>query len=326
MKLLNIVLGLLLVVAGLLLGKIWMQNNELDETNTELNRKLMEANLEIGRAHTKFGNANKYIKELEDEIQKDIKERDGLITRIGKLEAELKTHGGGSGTTVVTIIDEKIVEVPTELSVLKGQLYQALENNKIVLVSSILGNYKDFRLDIKAKVQPKEGSLDLPINFEYDLHQRFRGIFVEDILPSGAINHYFSFWEIDETGKTVTDIRLTNFQVIVNDKRKSKVFWWNPRLDISGFLSLSGPLTIGSGLDLGVSTTAYGKTPNDLSWRFLRLGVGLNDKEVSLSLTPVQYNLGGPIPLLTNAWLGMGIQYTLLHPAWRYQLSLGVML
>ena len=324
MKLSNIVLSVLLVITGLLLTKVWMQNNDLNNANTELNKKLMEANLEIGRAHTKFGDANKYIKELEDEIQKEIKEREGFITRIGKLEAELKAHGEGSGTTVVTIIDEKIVEVPAELSVLKGQLYQALENNKIVLVSSIMGNYKDFRLDIKATVQPKEGSVDLPINFEYDLHQKFRGIFVEDILPSGAINNYFSFWEVDDNGKTVTDIRLTNFQVIINDKRKPKLYWWCPRLDVSAFLDVSGPLNVDHGIDMGLSLSAYGKTPNDLTWRFLRLGIGVGD-DISLSLTPVLYNLGQPLPLLTNAWLGAGIQRSLMDPLWKYQFSLGVM-
>src|SRR5688572_27558057 len=102
----TIALAIILGISGLLLGKVWLQNRSLGQANTQLNAELMQANLEIGRAKSQWGEAQRYLKDLNKEIQDEIKLRDAHLTRIGQLEAELKAKGGTTTkieTQVVTI-------------------------------------------------------------------------------------------------------------------------------------------------------------------------------------------------------------------------------
>lgn len=325
MKLLNIILSLLIVAAGLLLGKIWYQNNQLNHISQELNKKLMEANLALGRAHTKFGNANKYISELEQKLQDEIKDRDARITRIGELIAELKAAKAGQGTTTVVTGDP--VTVPAELNLAVGMLYIAIEPNKVLPLERLDAKYEDFRLLILASIKP-EPNLEqkIPVHFQYNLHLKLHGQLVETITPTGAINNYIRLWEVDNDDKKVTDISLKKFEMIVEDQRQKQLFWFTPHLDLNLVGSITYPPPNSSlGIDLGISLSGYGLTRNDLDWRFLRVGLGLGDG-VFVSLTPVQWNLGAPIPLVSNIWLGLGLQYNLSNHKWGHQLSLGAVL
>lgn len=327
MKPMNIILGVLLAVAGLLLGKIWYQNNQLSSANDELNKKLMEANLEIGRAHTKFGDANKKIGELEKALQKEIRERDARITRIGELEAELAAAGQGDGTTVVVPGDPIVVEIPADLKLAVGMVYMATAPNTLVPLDGVDAEYKDFRLQILAAIRPKPNQeMQVPVFFQYKLDLNIQGQLVETITPSGAVNNYINLWEVDDDGQKVGTLKLKKFEMIVEDQRQKQLFLWAPHLDIGLTGSVTYPppeFTVGA--DLGLSIAGYGKTNNDLEWRFLRLGLGLGDG-LSVSLTPVQWNLGAPIPLVSNIWLGLGLQYNLSQGNWGHQLSLGAML
>ena len=86
---------------------------------------------------------------------------------------------------------------------------------------------------------------------------------------------------------------------------QSQFFLWAPHLDFG--LNVGAALT-GEGIlgpDLGFSVMAYGKTKNDNEWRFARLGIGTRDgfHKPQVTLSPVGYNLGKFIPLLSDLWL-----------------------
>ena len=55
--------------------------------------------------------------------------------------------------------------------------------------------------------------------------------------------------------------------------------------------------------DIGVSVMSYGKTPDDLLWRFARLSGGLTRHGFALNLSPAQLNLGKFLPVVSNTWI-----------------------
>jgi len=94
-----------------------------------------------------------------------------------------------------------------------------------------------------------------------------------------------------------------------------RMYWWNPRLDVSFFAGgkvygfADGPGRSGElfsfGGDLGMSLSSYGKNKVDSMWRFFRFAAGYDaDRQAAhLSFAPALFNLGRPIPVLTNLYL-----------------------
>lgn len=82
-------------------------------------------------------------------------------------------------------------------------------------------------------------------------------------------------------------------------------FKWAPHLDFGANVgaSLTGKAVFGA--DLGFSIMAYGRTKNDNLWRFGRVSLGLRDKFSKPQLTgsPIGYNLGKLIPLISDMWI-----------------------
>src|SRR3990167_8254891 len=109
-QVIGIIIGLL-ILAGSLLVKVHLQSRELVSNNHTLNEELMRANLELGRARTQFGNANSYINELDNKLQKEIKERKAAITRIGQLEAILLAHNSGDIETNIELQPEDSIPI-----------------------------------------------------------------------------------------------------------------------------------------------------------------------------------------------------------------------
>jgi len=96
---------------------------------------------------------------------------------------------------------------------------------------------------------------------------------------------------------------------------KSGWFWLNPRLDVNfivggmvykfanGFGRSDNILSMGA--DVGISLSSYGPTKVDSWFRMFRFGLGYNIERQagSLSFAPFAFNLGKPLPLLTNLYL-----------------------
>jgi len=96
---------------------------------------------------------------------------------------------------------------------------------------------------------------------------------------------------------------------------KSKMFWLNPKLDLNlfaggnvyGFVQGPGrPESIVSfGADIGLSLSSYGETEIDSWFRLFRFGIGYNSERQAahFSFAPFAFNIGKPLPLLTNLYL-----------------------
>ena len=101
----------------------------------------------------------------------------------------------------------------------------------------------------------------------------------------------------------------------VRKKIKEKSFAFNPTLTL-GFVSETAeafPV-----LELGAFT--YGRTESDFDWRLLAGGIG-GSEDLKFDFSPVQYNLGQNLPLITNLLLGPAVTFDL---DLEYTVGLGV--
>jgi hypothetical protein len=126
-NLMTVALGVAFLFSSGLLAKVGWMNFELRAANEKLNKELMESDLELGRAETKFGNANKYIKQLEADIRKEIKDREAIATRYGTLQARYRKLVKNRKAKKVNTeyANGKKLKIPGKLA--KGQLYEATD-------------------------------------------------------------------------------------------------------------------------------------------------------------------------------------------------------
>lgn len=141
-----------------------------------------------------------------------------------------------------------------------------------------------------------------------------------DVLP----RNYFvtNIISQDEEGR---DIIYNKFEIEVNGKKypvnisKSETlqkvpeseFWFNPRL----YLGVGVGPTIVNKVSaevipyLDVSLFSYGKNKAESTWTFLGLGLGMHaiNKTPALTLNPVSYNVGEPLPLVDNLFIGPSV-------------------
>lgn len=313
-----IVLVVALAAALGLLGKVAWDKRELHQANSALNEQLMQAKLEIGRAQTQFGDAQKYASELEQALQDELKSRNAQITRYGKLVASYEVLKKSKNAGEVIYIQGPKVEGDKFVA---NQLYLATNSRTLVPINGIGSTYSDFRLDAKCGFMTKKDSGPIIFEFDYNLHLRFAGELVETLTPSGAINHYFNLWELDDKNQRINKLKITNFAMVVKNQTYPHFYWWAPHLDVGMLLSITQQGKFRTGGSLGISFMGYGLTRNDLAWRFPRLSIDLSGT-AGVGFTPVQHNLGEYIPLISNLWFGPHFTY-LIDRKWMLGFMIG---
>jgi hypothetical protein len=90
----------------------------------------------------------------------------------------------------------------------------------------------------------------------------------------------------------------------------ARMFWWNPKLDFGVGWTSTNSNEVNFGL--GFSAMGYGRTENDLKWRFLRVAF-MTDSDFENyygSFSPVGYNLGELLPVISNFWLFPELTYS----------------
>jgi len=301
--LISIGLALLLMISlGLIVRLAWT-NQELKERTGQLNNQLMASNLAVGKAETRFGDASKYISELEGSLKVEVEKWKGVLTRYVTLEARYRSLKRYKGNAQVVYVEGPTIEVPIELAFERGMLYEAVTDKTLIPVKVIRRKVKDYRMSILCEVKPKANSRHrLPMDISYQLQLRIRGQIVEKRLEQGAVVHFAKLWFVDKEGNAKDMLPLQKFQVVVEDERKPKFYWWAPHLDAGATIGVSNRLRLHTGGSFGVSAMGYGITKNDLTWRFARLGLELSDSP-GLSLDPAMFNLGSMLPLVSNLWV-----------------------
>jgi hypothetical protein len=287
----------ILVIICLIVVSIyqWRAAVSARELASVRNQQLMQANLELGKANTKIVEQDKLHKialsEIDSKWKEEIKKYKAMVVAYGELEAKYQVEKKNEKIKVV-YRDQPgtIIDLP------KNMLFIRKEDGEYIKVTSIAWSYEDFRIKIDGDT--------IKETISYNLHQSFKGQLVQTVLPSGGKNYYFKLYEVDNTGKKVADLTLEKFDVLTINELPEKMLWWNPKLDLQVGAGTNHKLDFNWLADIGISISAYGKTPDDLRMRFFRVGAGLTNNGFSLSFSPVIYNVAKHLPLLSNLWLG----------------------
>lgn len=299
-------------VVGLVLVTL-AQYRKLQQQVSLSEGKVQHANLALGRAQTQLADARKQISQLTDDLQKEIRDRKAIVTAYGELLGLYEAEQRRVKTITKVIYRDKHSDVTVDVD--KEKLFFLGRDSKYYPVTSLTYRYSDFRIDIDGDAVKE--------TISYRLHQKFAGQLVETKLPSGAYNHYFKLWELDGNDKPVGQLKLTKFEVIRGQDDPPLFRWWNPKLDLALAAGARTNAEFHWDGTLGVSLASYGNK-EILSWRFIRLGLGLaSHNGLALTATPAAFNLGSVLPLISNLWLEGHVAYDLIHqvPAIAFGLS-----
>lgn len=296
----KVLLILAFLVTCLFVGDIIylkQQNHQLEDKAAKIE---LTANLEIGRAHTTIADAESKIRSMDAQIQQDVKDHEALVDSYTVLIAKNDTKG--SGTLVIKEVPGATKEIFTTV------------NGGPVQLKSLPFQFDDFRLHVSGDAVTK--------TFNYKLDQQFEVQLIAAKLKNGSHNHYAELYELDSGGKRINKLTLTKFEVTETDVNTTSITrWFDWRLDLGVTYGFYKNLDHGIGGELGLSMISYGN-PSILTWRFLRGSVGLNSRDIFLGISPIQYNIGAPLPLLSNLWITPELAYGLNTKS--YILGIGI--
>lgn len=124
-------------------------------------------------------------------------------------------------------------------------------------------------------------------------------------------NLTYSVPDVDKNKSYPIDIVSSDFR---QAPPQNKMYWFNPKLDLNvfaggrvvGFASGPGRDSILSfGADVGLSLSSYGENQVDSWFRLFRFGIGYDAERRAghLSFAPFAFNIGKPLPLITNLYI-----------------------
>lgn len=131
---------------------------------------------------------------------------------------------------------------------------------------------------------------------------------VETENKDGTFNKYAELYFYNDQ---MEEVRGERFKLNVDNiewakvERKEKFFdWWNPRLSLTGSVATNGIYP-----SLSLSAMSYGKTTVDMDWQFLTVGLGSDGESLFGHFEPVSWNIGKPLPLVDNLFVGPAVSY-----------------
>lgn len=250
------------------------------------------------------------IKELltkEDlkELEKDMNKLDSRLTAVGRTIGSIKRK--------VVVLESSDREGPENSDIEK------CEDGRLVDIHGYTKNpqIKELKDANKAPVAEVEFDASKKKPWSYDIYKKnYRLATIVGKKDSGQLTFYhkleYSIPVKDKDKYYKINLLTSDYMQVPS---KSKMFWFNPVLDVNFFIGgnvygfAEGPgrsnslLSIGG--DLGLTFSSYGETKINSWFRLFRLGLGYNAERrgVQFSLAPFAFNLGKPLPLLTNLYI-----------------------
>lgn len=247
-----------------------------------------------------------FTKEELDALKKDMSKLNSDLMVVGKtvgrIEKKIKTLEESDSEIPNTDTDDVVV-CPS------GGIIDTHEYTRNIQVKEIEDSNSAPVAEVKF-----DASKDKPWN--YTVHQRdYKLVTVIGKEDSGQLSfhHKLSYLVPEKTGD-----KEYNIDILSSDYKqlniKNKMFWLNPVLDVSAFVGgtvyqfAAGPgrdSILSAGVDVGISLSSYGETKADSLLRLFRFGIGYNMERQSahLSIAPLTFNIGNPLPLITNLYL-----------------------
>lgn len=310
---LSIFLGIALAACLGLLVKLGMTNAQLEQSNAELAERYSDADLKLGRAQTRLGTIELENTKLREDIKREIDERRAVVIMYGRLEAEYISLKEEKVKPEIVYYEGETIKLDEDCpKFVRGLLYEAITEKVLSPIAEFAGEVANHEIMIRCSYKPRAGrDRAQPLTVMYKLQLTLAGEVVEVRLPDGGINHYAQIWAVDREGKKVKDLEFKELTFVVRDEAAPRFWWWAPHIDVGLLAGLHTDATYSMGGSAGVSIMGWGKTKNDLSWRFPRLSFDYVEKP-AIGVTPVLYNLGENLPVISDLWVGP-------HVTWGFQ-------
>lgn len=326
-----VVLSIFVTVAGGLAIWQWRVSEQNAALAKEKATELQTANLEIGRAHTQIESDAKVhaqaIGDLSKQLQDEIKKHKAVVDMYAQLEAKYNSAQSTIKGQAQTI--EELIKASSIADLPAGKLLYKKEDGTLSEVKSIKWTINDFRLDLEGESTPtgfnEDKTIKITHSWSYKMHLKFRARLIETTMPDKTVNHYAELYEIGPDGKDINKLVLDKFEVVKGETLPKRMFWWNPHLDLG--VGIGGSLKPNAtGIaEVGISLMGHGVTKDDLNWRFVRFGLGAStNKGFTMTISPVQYNIGKNIPLCSNLWLAPYAGYDFALMAFHFGLGISV--
>ena len=270
-----LIIAFVFIIAGMYFTYEKVQNYIIQDRIRLLNNmKLITENIVAVNIIENNKVLKQEIAKLDSDIKKYVKSTNSQITNVGNVVAELK---------------------------------QTVRLNQSSDHTYIRGNENDHEfIDIKnAKDVPIAWSMFYPNKTE---NKWKSGTYQQDYYTNIVIAENKegkeeviakTYMTVDKAGyrdkQVPVDVKSVNW---VKEKTKERSFAFNPTLSLGINSNIDDIYPI---LDIGFFS--YGKTYKDFDFRFLNVGVGYND-DLYFGVSPVQYNLGNYLPLISNLLVG----------------------
>ena len=306
--------SVILIVAAIVLGYfIW---KDISEENQKLRSEVVqfkELTETLVRSSTNWATKEDLENRLKSLLTKE--DFDALEGDLDSLDSKLKAVGKtvGSIRRKVSDLEKSDEEGPVNSNVETcddGRLIDVYEYTKNPQIKEI----KDIQEAPVAKVE-FDASQEKP--WKYEVYDReYNLVTVVGKRDSGQLTFHH---KLEYSVPGIDPDTFYNINIFSSDfiqvPLKNKMFWFNPILDLNFFVGgrvykfANGPGNpkdiFSVGADVGISLSSYGETEADSLFRFLRIGVGYDAERraAHFSLAPFLYNIGKPLPLLTNLYL-----------------------
>lgn len=265
-------------------------------------------------------------------------------TEIGSLKGEIaRLHGIADSKD--NALQEALAEIKDKKEKIfnLGETVASLNENirKLRVASSHVykagsgDKNEQYFIDIMYPIKNKDGTIEREVPYAwaifypnrpegsrwkygiYKLDYHIRTIQTEQ--QDGQINTYNEVWFVNNKRKmsrgVEVPVKINSSEFKQSFKKDKEFYLWAPHISLSldfgigGFDSgdtNSSPIFPG----INISISGYGKTKNDLDWKFGEFGVSSNGDYTYFKFSPFSYNIGKHVPLISNTFIGPFIGYS----------------
>ena len=291
------------VVAGVLVYQDTVRLNQaITDLKTESKIQGRRFDAALGRAEVKIDTTGKILDRLAidipEQVRRDLDEHNAEIISIATATFRGSSSGGGRAYIVPS---RSSGNGSREVSGAESK--DSSESISVAGPAEFTWKFSDWRFDATLKAHCGEEG-----EFNYVLNQQF-----ELVQTSGDDgSHYVQLYELGADGKHYgSPLKTESFNVVRKPEQLERFFVWAPHIDVA----LGANLGLAPQGELGLSAMGYGKTENDLSWKVIRAGVEYDAFHVGGILCPGSYNIGDPLPVVSNIWLSPCYVYDGVHGA-----------
>jgi len=282
---------------------------EINALKLEQERQYKEYALNLARAKTEIVGSLK--DELSEITKKNSQAMNAMLAEIKKNNEKVNNIG-----SIVGKLNNEVVE----LKVAASKTYEGTKPGD--------PNAYEFKKIYYTTKDEKGKEMKVPVAWAMYFPNRPEGErWKDDVYPlefhaqviqaeqqDGQLNTYTQLWmenNKDKESKGVEyplPVEQAEFkQLRIKEK---KMHWWAPHvnLNVDGGYSSALDAVVAGGISFSFS--GYGKTTNDLTWRFFDFGISTNGDDTYFKFTPFTYNIGEVLPLISNTFLGPFIGIT----------------